>query len=141
MFFMDNTVTEDVRKNFGETMILFVFQKLTRTMMIVYLTLIDSGLVMATIKSTSKMAGNMAMVMAEEEMTPSISQIFSTASIILEVTGTTILLPKKKILRMTTQNAVDILCSMGVRETTKLKAVTDCMVLQFMVVMETTRLS
>ena len=141
MFFMDNTVTEDVRKNFGETMILFVFQKLTQTMMIVYLTLIDSGLVMATIKSTSKMAGNMAMVMVEEEMTPSISQIFSTASIILEVTGTTILLPKKKILRMTTQKQVDFLCSMGVRETTKLKAVTDCMVKQFMVVMETTRLS
>ena len=88
---LDNTVTtEDVRKHFGETMILFVFQKLTQTMMILYLTLIESGLVMATTKSTSKMAGNMAMVLAEEEMTLSISQIFSTASIIMEVTGTTI---------------------------------------------------
>ena len=94
MIFLDNTVTlvrtEDVSKHFGETMILFVFQKLTRTMMIIYLTLIDSGLVMATTKSTSKMAGNMAMVLAEEEMTLSISQIFSTASIIKEIAETTI---------------------------------------------------
>ena len=130
MLFMDNTVAmvvmaDVVRKNLKEMMILFVFQKLTRTMMIIPLTLIDSGLVMATTKFMSKMAGIQAMVMAEEEMTPSISQIFSTASIMMEVSEMTILLPKEKILRSTTQNMEDHKRSLGARETIRLKAATD----------------
>ena len=94
MMSMDNTVatakTVELKKNLRETMILFVFQKLTQQMIAHSLILIVSSQVMATTRSTSRTAGNTAMVMAEEEMTLSISQIFSTASIIEEIVETTI---------------------------------------------------
>ena len=58
MMSMDNTAkTVDLRKNLRETMILFVFQKLTQQMIAHSLMLIISSQVMATTRSTSRTAG------------------------------------------------------------------------------------